>query len=172
MQSLRITELYLKHGFNQPSLVLGEVREGHGAGPDPLHLPQLPLHVLLLLRTVWVLQQHARAEEVLLLLQHHLQAVLEILPTPFHQRVFTQKLPGGFVDEQGEAVPPGGRLDKDARSVEAAVAIVEGNLLCAQILFDVCDCDGADGRLQRRLCISFKCPGPTVCQEVAFAPKL
>ena len=115
--SLIHTGQYLEHGFNELNLVLGDVSEGHGAGPDPLHLPQLPLPLLLLLRTLRISQQHMRAEEVLSLLVHHLQTVLKVLPAAFHQRVFTQKLARGFVDEQGERVPPVARLDEDAPDV-------------------------------------------------------
>lgn len=147
-----------------------EVSEGHGAGPDRLHLPQLPLPLLLLLYTLWISQQHMRAEAVLPLLLHHLQTVLEVLPAPSHQRVFTQKLPRGFVDEQGETLLPGRRIDKDARDVEATVAIVEGNIFGADILFDICHRDGAHRELHSRLSVFFIGPDHSVCHEVACAP--
>lgn len=161
---------YLEHGFNQLCLVLRELSEGHRAGPDPLHLLQLSLPLLLLRHTLRISQQHMRAEEVLLLLLHHLQAVLEILPAPFHQRVLTQKLPGGFVDEQGGAVLPGRRIHKDARDVEAAVPIMAGDIFGAQILFDICDCDGAHRELSSRLDILSISSGPSGRQGAAFTP--
>lgn len=99
-----------------------------------------------------------RAEEVLSFLLHHLQTVLEVLPAPFHQGVFAQKLPSGFVDEQRKAVLAGGRIDEDAGDVEAAVAILEGNILRAKILFDVCDCNGTQRKLQGGLGVLFITP--------------
>lgn len=78
-------------------------------------------------------------EEVLSFTIHHLETVLKILPASFHQCVLAQKLSCGFVDEQGEIVLPDRRVNKDARDMEAAVAIMEGNISAAYILFDICD---------------------------------
>lgn len=75
---------YLEHSLNQLDFILRKVSEGFRAGPDPLHLPQLPLPLLLLFQTLRIPQQHMRPEEILPIRLHHLQAVLEILPASFH----------------------------------------------------------------------------------------